>query len=126
MADGIVRAATYFRMSTDEQEDSIDRQRSQVLPHCGQKRYRVVSEHADEGIAGDEFARRPGLQKPLAGAKAGLFDVVVVDEVSRLSRQRFTEFMATVAYPLDQAGVTLDSVTEGALGWDEVVDILKM
>jgi DNA invertase Pin-like site-specific DNA recombinase len=113
-------------MSTSEQEDSIDRQRSQVLPCCERKGYRVVAEYADEGIAGDEFAKRTGLQRLLADAKAGKFDVVVVDEVSRLSRQKFTEFMGRVAMPLDEAGVTVDSVNEGPLGWDEIVDVIKL
>ncbi len=128
MAEGsIPRAAIYCRMSTDDQEDSIDRQLSQARPHCDRKGYRVAGEpYTDEGIAGDEFERRHGLQKLLRDAAAGLFDVVVVDEVSRLSRQKFTEFMARVAYPLEQAGVTLDSVAEGTLAWDEAVDIIKL
>jgi site-specific DNA recombinase len=113
-------------MSTDKQEDSIDRQRSTVLPYCERKGYRVVGEYADEGVAGDEFAKRPGLQRLLGDAAAGGFDVVAVDEVSRLSRQRYTKFIATVAHPLDEAGVTVDSVAEGELGWDEMSDILRM
>src|SRR5262249_54550642 len=116
----------YCRMSTDQQADSIDRQRSQVLPHCERKCYHVVGEYLDEGIAGDEFARRPGLQRLLADATAGKFDVVAVDEVSRLSRQKYTEFIATVAHPLDKAGVTVDSVAEGAIGWEDMADILRM
>jgi DNA invertase Pin-like site-specific DNA recombinase len=126
MAGEIVRCACYYRMSTDDQKDSIDRQRSTVLPHCERKGYRVTGEYLDEGIAGDEFAKRPGLQRLLAAAAAGEFDVAVVDEVSRLSRQRYTTFVATVAHPLDEAGVTLDSVAEGEIGWDEMADILRM
>jgi hypothetical protein len=57
-------------MSTDGQEDSIDRQRSTVLPHCERKGYRVVAEFKDEGVADDEFAKRPGLQRLLAAAAA--------------------------------------------------------
>jgi DNA invertase Pin-like site-specific DNA recombinase len=113
-------------MSTAEQEDSIDRQRSQVLPHCERRGYRVAGEYCDEGIAGDEFAKRLGLQRLLRDAAAGQFDVVVVDEVSRLSRQKYTEFITTVAHPLDKAGVTVDSVAEGAIGWEDMADILRM
>jgi DNA invertase Pin-like site-specific DNA recombinase len=113
-------------MSTDQQEDSIDNQRSQVLPHCERHGYRVAGEYLDEGIAGDEFAKRSGLQRLLRDAAAGKFDVVVVDEVSRLSRQKYTAFMASVAHPLDEAGVTVDSVAEGALGWEDMADILRM
>jgi DNA invertase Pin-like site-specific DNA recombinase len=127
MAESIVRAAAYYRMSTDRQEDSIERQRSNVLPYAERKGYHVLAEsYDDEGIAGDEFERRAGLQRLLRDAAAGRFDVIVCDEVSRVSRQKFTEFMAKVAYPLEQAGVTVDTVAEGPLGWDEVVDILKL
>jgi hypothetical protein len=55
-----------------------------------------------------------------------MFDVVAVDEVSRLSRQKFTEFMGRVAMPLDEAGVTVDSVNEGPLGWEEIMDVIKL
>jgi DNA invertase Pin-like site-specific DNA recombinase len=126
MAAEVVRAGCYFRMSTTDQDGSIDRQRSTVLPYCERKGYQVAAEFQDEGIAGDQFARRSGLRRLLAGAEAGEFDVIVCDEVSRLSRQKFTEFMAKVAYPLEQAGVTVDAVQEGPLGWEEVVDILKL
>jgi site-specific DNA recombinase len=126
MAAEIVRAAAYYRMSTDKQEDSIDRQRSTVLPYCERKGYQVAVEFKDEGVAGDVFSKRSGFQRLLAATKGGEFDVIVCDEISRLSRQKFTEFMATVAYPLEQAGVTVDTVQEGPLGWDEVVDILKL
>src|SRR5262245_1971051 len=105
----VVRAALYLRMSTDEQEDSIDRQRANVLPYAGRKGY-VLSDdltYADEGIAGDEFAKRAGLQRLLRDAAAGRFDVIVCDEISRLSRQKFTEFIARVAHPLEEAGVTV-------------------
>src|SRR5581483_6889613 len=103
--------AHYCRMSTDKQEDSIDRQRSNVLPYAERKGYHVLPDsYDDSGIAGDEFERRAGLQRLLRDAAAGKFDVILCDEVSRLSRQKFTEFMAKVAYPLEQAGVTVDTV----------------
>jgi DNA invertase Pin-like site-specific DNA recombinase len=126
MAERIVRAGAYYRMSTTDQDDSIERQRSTTLPHAERKGYLVVDQYPDEGIAGDEFAKRFQLQRLLADAKAGKFDVVLVDEVSRLSRQRFTEFVAKVAHPLEEAGVTVDSVAEGPLGWEEVADLIKL
>jgi site-specific DNA recombinase len=128
MASEIVRAGRYFRMSDAAQENSIDRQRQNVAPYVARKGYAVSDDttYTDEGIAGDEFEKRPGLQRLLRDAAAGKFDVVVVDEVSRLSRQDFTEFVACVAHPLKLAGVTLDAVSEGPLGWEEVADLLKL
>ena len=48
MASDIVRAACYYRMSDDRQENSIERQREQVGPHCALQQYRVVHEYEDE------------------------------------------------------------------------------
>jgi len=47
------RAASYYRNSTGKQEDSIERQRSQVLPFVqkgdnDQPRYYLVNEYKDE------------------------------------------------------------------------------
>jgi DNA invertase Pin-like site-specific DNA recombinase len=113
-------------MSTDRQEDSIERQQSQVVPYVKQRGYHVVGEYRDEGIAGDVFERRAGFQQLLRDAKSGKFEVIVSDEPSRLSRQKIIKFIATVVDPLDEAGVTLDTVTDGPQGWDDVVDVIRL
>jgi DNA invertase Pin-like site-specific DNA recombinase len=69
---------------------------------------------------------RPQLQALLRDAAKGLFDVVVVDESSRLSRQKPLEFMAKVAWPLKEAGVDIDNVSEGRRSPDALVDMLLM
>ncbi|MBY0525209.1 MAG: recombinase family protein [Gemmataceae bacterium] len=120
------RAAAYYRMSTDRQEDSPERQRSQVVAYITQKQYRQVGEYLDAGIAGDEFDRRPEFQRLLQDSKAGKFDVIVIDELSRLSRQEVIDFIAKVVHPLKEAGVRVDSVAEGPLGWDTVVEIITL
>jgi hypothetical protein len=58
MADGVVRAACYYRMSTLKQEVSTDRQRAQVLPNRQRTVYEVAEAYSDEGIAGDRSGRR--------------------------------------------------------------------
>ena len=54
-----VRAAQYIRMSTDDQADSPERQRSLVLPYCERKGYIVVEVYEDLGMRGWDDAR-PG------------------------------------------------------------------
>jgi DNA invertase Pin-like site-specific DNA recombinase len=120
MASSIVDAAVYYRMSTPKQEDSIDRQRSTCEPYAAAHGYKIVAEYADEGIAGDEFAKRGDLQRLLKDARDGRFRVILVDEPSRLSRQNVMEFIATVAYPLQAAGVSLDTVSKGPVRWDDL------
>jgi DNA invertase Pin-like site-specific DNA recombinase len=127
-----VRAAAYYRMSTTRQEDSIERQQSQVRPHAAQQdrhgkpRYVLVQEYADRAVAGDVFDRRPDFQRLLRDAKAGLFDVIIVDEWSRLSRQEPVDFIASVVKPLKDAGVTLDTVSEGPQKWDNLAELILM
>jgi DNA invertase Pin-like site-specific DNA recombinase len=119
-------AATYYRMSTDKQEDSIERQRSQVEPYAQKNGFRLVAEYADPGIAGDEFDSRPGFQRLLKDAKAGKFRVILADELSRISRQEVIDFVTKVVYPLREAGVRLVTADLGPVAWDTVVDLILL
>jgi site-specific DNA recombinase len=120
------RAAVYVRMSTTHQEDSPERQRKAVLPYCERKGYKVTGEYEDLGIAGDEFDKRPGFRHMLRDATAGKFDVIVSDEPSRLSRQDVVDFIATVVKPLKEAGVRLDTASDGPVGWDDLAQLLML
>ncbi len=118
------KAAHYFRMSTDKQEHSIERQRSQVAPYARQKGYELAGEYADEGIAGDEFLKRSGFQRLLRDAAAGKFAVVLVDEPSRLSREDPIDFIVKVVDPLRRAGVRVDTVSAGPLDYESLAGII--
>lgn len=122
-----IRVGIYARRSTNKQEDSIERQLASVLPYCENKRYTIVGEpYSDSGIAGDEFDKRIAFQQLLRDARAGLFDVIVCDEWSRLSRQEPVDFIASVVKPLKDAGVTLDCVAEGPQRWDDLAQLILM
>jgi DNA invertase Pin-like site-specific DNA recombinase len=122
-----VRVGIYARKSTNKQEDSTERQLASVLPYCERKGYALARDpYVDEGIAGDVFDKRPAFQKLLADAKAGLFQVIVTDEWSRLSRQEPIDFIARVVKPLKDAGVTLDCVAEGPQHWDDLAQLILM
>jgi DNA invertase Pin-like site-specific DNA recombinase len=117
----------YARMSDNRQENSIDRQLSQVRPYVEKKGYTLIGEpYTDEGIAGDVFDKRSGFQRLLRDARDGLFDVIVTDEWSRLSRQDPVDFIAQVVKPLKDAGVTLDCVAEGPQRWDDLAQLILM
>src|SRR5262245_56684400 len=100
------RAAIYIRMSTEDQPDSPERQRSQILPHCEKLGVKVVKEYVDLAQRGWDPSRSE-FQRMLADAKARQFDIIVVDEVSRLSRQSPLDYIQTVACPLRDAGVVI-------------------
>jgi DNA invertase Pin-like site-specific DNA recombinase len=119
-----VPAAAYYRMSTDKQEHSIGRQKGQVVPYARQKGYELVAEYQDEGIAGDEFARRGGFQRLLKDAAAGKFATILVDEPSRLSRQDPIEFIVKIVDPLRRAGVAVDTVASGPLDYESLAGVI--
>jgi DNA invertase Pin-like site-specific DNA recombinase len=122
-----IRCGIYARHSTNKQEDSIERQLASVLPYCEKKGYVIIGEpYKDEGIAGDVFDKRLAFQQLLKDAREGRFDVIVCDEWSRLSRQDPLDFSATVARPLRDANVTLDTVAEGPQRWDDLAQLILM
>jgi DNA invertase Pin-like site-specific DNA recombinase len=112
-------------MSKDRgQEDSPERQRAQILPHCQRQGYQVVEEYFDPGITGDEFVKRAAFQRLLRDARAGRFDGIVVDHKDRLSRQNTVDYIADVVRPLRDAGVWVESVAGGRIDWDSLAGLL--
>ena len=80
-----MKAAIYARFSTDRQtESSIGDQNRVCAEWCARNEYQVVARFEDQGISGAAIGNRPGLRALLAGA----FDVIVVMDLSRLSRSQ--------------------------------------
>ena len=124
--NGVVRYAGYYRKSTDHQEQSIDRQKAQVVPYVTRQGGKLVAEYTDEGVPGDEFEKRSDFQRLLRDAAAAKFDVIVVDEPSRLSRQNPIELIEKVVAPLRRSGVRIDTVTKGPLDYESLAGIIMM
>jgi site-specific DNA recombinase len=111
-----VRAVAYYRMSDDRQENSIERQRSQVEPYAARHGYAVVRDYTDEGIAGDEERRRKAFLAMLDDAKRKRFDVILCDDKDRFGR--FDSItMGYYVKPLRDAGVRLETVAQGRVDW---------
>jgi DNA invertase Pin-like site-specific DNA recombinase len=119
-----LRAAVYIRMSKDTQEDSPERQRGQIYPHCERNSYQIVGEYLDPGITGDEFVKRAEFQRLLRDAQAGKFDGIVVDHKDRVSRQHPIDYISDVVRPLYRAGVWVEAVATGRLDWDSMAGLL--
>jgi DNA invertase Pin-like site-specific DNA recombinase len=118
------RAGPYYRMSDDHQEHSIERQQSQVRPYAAARGYQVVREYQDEGIPGDEVARRPQFRRLLADAVAGHFDVILCDDVDRFGRFDPIKYGAFVD-PIREAGVRLETEAQGAIDWGDTLSVLN-
>jgi len=81
-----MRAALYGRFSTDHQRlESIADQFRVAERLVAEHGFSVVARFSDAAISGGT-ARRPGYQQLLAAARAGEFDAIVVEDVSRLWR----------------------------------------
>jgi DNA invertase Pin-like site-specific DNA recombinase len=113
-------------MSDLRQDASIERQKEGVRPYAKQKYGQLLAEYQDEGIPGDEFDRRSGFHQLLRDAQAGQFNVLVVDEPSRLSRQNLIDLVEKVIAPLRRAGVKIDTVSKGEMDYESLPGIIMM
>ena len=81
-----MKAALYARYSTDKQrEASIDDQYRNCEQYAEREGWTITERYKDEAVSGAKNDR-PGYQQMLSDAKAKRFDVLLVDDLSRLSR----------------------------------------
>jgi site-specific DNA recombinase len=106
-----VRVGIYTRRSTDEENQpfTIEAQNSKLESYvASQDGWSIVAKFSDD--ASGATLDRPDLQRAIAAARAGKFDVLLVYRVDRFSR-RIRDLVALLD-ELDQAGVVFRSATE--------------
>ena len=106
-----MRIATYTRISTDEdrQPFSLGAQAERLESYArSQDGWRIVRRFTDQ--ASGATLERPGLRDALAEAKAGVYELLLVYRVDRLSRN--VRQLAQTADELERSGVALRSATE--------------
>ena len=106
-----MRVATYTRISTDEdhQPFSLEAQAGRLDAYiASQDAWGKVRAFTDQRSGAT--LERPGLQRCLAEAKAGRFDLLLVYRVDRLSRS--VRGLAQILEDLDNLGVAFRSATE--------------
>ncbi len=101
------RAALYMRVSTLDQHP--ESQLHDLRGLAAQRGYEIVEEYVDHGISGTRV-RRPGLDRLMADARHGRFDVVLVWACDRLARS-VKHFVDTLA-EFDHLGVAFLSFRE--------------
>jgi site-specific DNA recombinase len=107
------RAAIYARISTDKQNPLSPADQARKCREYAERNGIVVLDshvYVDEGLSGVGMDR-PSLQKLLRAAVTKTFDVILVDDTSRLSRS--TENVLSIYRRLSFAGVQLISVSQG-------------
>lgn len=80
--------AAYCRVSTDksDQLNSLETQKEFFLEYTKRTGDNLVKLYADEGISGTKIKNRKEFQRMLADAEKGLFNMVVVKDISRFAR----------------------------------------
>ena len=83
-----MKIAAYCRVSTDkkEQQESLQHQKEFFTEYARRNGHILVRLYADEGISGTSLKKRGEFRRLLEDARLGLFEVVVVKDVSRFAR----------------------------------------
>jgi site-specific DNA recombinase len=110
----VIRVASYSRYSTNLQdESSLEQQQNRCRKKASQLGMGISSdlEFSDAALSGTKPDRK-GVSDLINAAKSGLIDVVIVDSLSRLSRELcFT--LSTLKNLIQVHGVRFISVSEG-------------
>src|SRR5947207_3282951 len=118
--DANLPVSIYARYSTDRQDArSIEDQVRRCRVLAGAGGYRVAAEYADAAISGSHTDRAE-LRRLIADARKGLFRSVLVDDLSRLSRDLgdtwriVFEEMASIGVRVVDCSTNIASDAEGA------------
>lgn len=109
----IASVALYIRVSTSEQSEfgySLAAQTEALMEYCKVNQWHVSEVYADEGISGKRADNRPALQRLLADAEQGKFQLALVWKINRLSRTAL-DLLELVEH-LQRHNVALRSLTE--------------
>ena len=83
-----MKIAAYCRVSTEkkEQQESLQHQKEFFAEYARRNGHELVRLYADEGISGTSLKKREAFKGLLRDAQLGLFELVVVKDVSRFAR----------------------------------------
>ncbi len=111
------RAAIYLRRSTEEQSASIESQRVHTREYAAKHGLTVVAEFVDSGISGVKTAAiRKGFKQLIAAADRKDFDVILVWDLSRLTRSEAMDASGTPS--TKEACASLVTLDKGAADWN--------
>ncbi|MDE7245362.1 MAG: recombinase family protein [Oscillospiraceae bacterium] len=83
-----MKIAAYCRVSTDraDQLNSLETQKKFFVEYAEKNGHDLIRLYADEGLSGTKIRHRRQFQQMMADAELGLFDQLVVKDISRLAR----------------------------------------
>ncbi|XID91063.1 recombinase family protein [Paenibacillaceae bacterium WGS1546] len=107
-----MRVATYSRVSTDEQVKegySLDAQLEKLSNYCKSQDWTIEETYVEEGKSAKDV-NRPELQRMLADARSGKFEVILVYRLDRLTRSVMDLYELLNIF--EESGVKFKSATE--------------
>ncbi len=83
-----MKIAAYCRVSTDKEEqlDSLQHQKEFFVEYAKRNHHELYRLYADEGITGTSLKKREEFKRLMLDAELGLFQMVVVKDISRFAR----------------------------------------
>jgi DNA invertase Pin-like site-specific DNA recombinase len=107
-----LKAVGYRRVSMREQVDghSLDAQEKNIRDYTANQGWKLIEIYTDAGISAKKDSHRPSLERLIADAEAGKFDVIVVDKIDRFYRH--LAGLLTALDHLRSIGVSFASVQE--------------
>ena len=101
-----MRIVGYCRVSTEREEqiNSLQNQKFFFSEYANKNGHTLVGIYADEGISGTSLKKRKEFQRLMNDAKLGIFDMVVVKDISRFSRNT-VDFLQSIR-TLKSLGIT--------------------
>lgn len=120
----VKRAVAYARYSTsNQQETSIASQLSAIQSYCAQRGFQLLPQpYVDEACSGTN-TRHDQFQRLMRDARAGLFDAVILYDLTRASRDIVDWF--TFRKEMARLGIQVLSATGGVGDLDNPSDFLS-
>lgn len=107
----MIKAAFYGRFSSKLQsENSIDAQRMDIEKYAKKNNIVIVQEYIDRACSGRSLNGRPQINQMIKDSNLGLFDLVLVHKMDRLTRN--TSDSINIQKELKENGVRLISIKE--------------
>ncbi len=109
-----IPAAQYLRMSTDDQQFSIQNQEVAIALYAAQHGFEIVQTYEDAGRSGVVAHQRPGLLRLLSDVVShrAQYKVILVYDVSRWGRFQDVDESAYYEFLCKSAGVTIHYCAE--------------
>ena len=113
-SDELIAAAQYLRMSTEQQEYSIENQKAAIQAYAARGGFRIVKTYSDTARSGVMFKNRPALSSLLQDVISGrsTFAAILVYDVSRWGRFQNCDEAAHYEFVCCNAGIPVHYCAE--------------